>query len=151
MRKFFKESGKSSGVFYFGRTVLGKSTDMQLIYDQVFRREKRRRVIFPVEVVFYDTGFIMLSPRRSVAPVALSRDCPGIGIQKIFITVEDQSLLWFIRAVHAVCIFKFFYVEFEYDHGIYVSDSIMLRERKNRERFMLGSMEQKKFNVSCAV
>ena len=49
----------------------------------------------------------------------------GVRIQKVFVFVEDQPFLWFIWSVYAVSVLELFNIQFENDHGIYISYPVM--------------------------
>ena len=144
--KLFHQSCERSGFCHAGRAMHGKTPDMKLIYDQILHRKKRRPHILPVKIILYNPCFIMLAAGRSRAPSALAGYSLGVRIQKVFVFVEDQPFLWFIWSVYAVSVLELFNIQFENDHGIYISYPVMCRERKHCKRLLLLSFEKKQLN-----
>ena len=131
--------------------VHGKSAYMEFIDDEILHGKERRTHIFPVKIILYDACFIMLAPGGGTSPGALAGDRLGIWVKEIFIFIKDQPLFRIIGTVYPVGIFEFFYVQFEYNHGVNLPDPVMRRKWQHCKWFTLFSVEQEKFNGSCTV
>ena len=83
------------------------------------------------------------------SPRTLSCDSFCIRIQKDIVFVEEKPFFRTIRTIHTICILEFFDVESINDHGIDITDTTGIGERKNCERFFLTGMKQKKLAGSA--
>ena len=124
---------------------------MNFIYDEILRGKTRRLHIAPVKIILYDTGFIVLAAGRGIAPLALACDCLGVRVQKVFVLIEDQPFLRFIRPVDTVSILKIFDVQLKHDHRIYISDPVVIWKWQDSEGLLLSPVEKQKLNRGRSV
>ena len=124
---------------------------MELIDDQIFHWNKRLLYGSPVKVILYHPCLIVLPIRWGISPPALPCNRLGIGIQKILVAVKNDPFFWFIRSVYPICILKLFDIQLEYDHGIHISNAIVLRKGQNSKGLRLLSVKQKQLNPCSPV
>ena len=91
---------------------------MEFIDYKIFHGDRFASFQTPVKVVLYDSGTVAVLRIVLASPLALSGNSAGIGIQQNLCLIEPQPFFLVIRPVQSVCIFEFFYIQSEYDHGI---------------------------------
>ena len=98
---------------------------VQFIDNQVLHGKQGLLIVAPVKIILHHPGFITLPQCGRLAPQALSGHGLGIGVQKVFILVENKPLLRLIRPLHPVGIFKFPNTQLKYNHGIHIPNPVM--------------------------
>ena len=114
---------------------------MKLVYDQVLHGDQRLGVITPVKVILYHPGLVTLAQSWRLTPKALSGYCFCIWVQQVFGWVKDQPLFRLPRSSHPISVLKLPNVQLEYDHGVDIADSVMLRKWQHGIRLILGPPE----------
>ena len=85
-------------------------------------------IIAPVKIVLYNARLVKIALCSLDAPDALAGYGFCVRIQQIFFRIEYKAVFRVEWTVYAVGVFEFLNVELEYDHGIDVADSIIVRE-----------------------
>jgi hypothetical protein len=117
---------------------------MHLIDDQFVDRILKRSIAFPVEVVPDDLPPVLerVLRIRFRPPYGASGNRTGIRIQQNAFQVVPQPRIGLPRSVKAVSVFGCLDVQIKNDHGKYVSDPELLRERDLRIRLPLSVVKQ---------
>ena len=115
---------------------------MELIDHQVLHGDQGEAGIPPVKVVLHYPGLVVLAPGGGVAPPALARHRPGIGVQQVLGLVEKLPLFRLIGAVHPVGVLELLNIQLEDDHGVHVADAVMLGEGQHGKRLVGLPVEQ---------
>ena len=149
--QLFHQTGKRTRMDHSGGGVLGKATDMELIDDEVLHGNQGSADIAPVEVVLHHSGLVVLAVGRRFAPGALASHRLGVGVQQVLALVKDKPPLRLIGAVHPVSVLKLLNVQLEHNHGVHITNSVVLREGEHREGLRLLSVEQQQLNARGAV
>ena len=124
------------------RTVIhGKSSDVELVDDQIFHRDLCLVCLPPVEVGMDNTGTITVEHIVFVSPLALPGNGTCIRIQQDFGLIEAESLFFIIRTIQTIGVFKFFNIQSKNDHRIAETDLIILRKRNDSIRFFCFPVE----------
>ena len=119
----------------------GKPSYMKFVNYQIAHLSCRLRHIPPVKNILHHPGTVC--SRLLFSPYSLTCNSLRIRIKKNIIFVKKPSCFRIVSSVNSVCIFKFLDVQSEYDHGIYIPDSVCLRKRQYSKRFFRTLLEQK--------
>ena len=88
----------------------------------------------------------MLAPGGGVPPLALARHRLGVGVQQVLAFVEHQPLLGVVGAVHPVGVLEFLNVQLEHDHGVDITDAVVLGEGEHGEGLVLFPMKEEQLD-----
>ena len=140
------ESGEGAGVLHAGRAVLGEAPDVEFVDHQVLHGDKRGLQVAPVKVVLHYPGLVVLPPGGAAAPLALTGDGLGVGVQEVLAFVKDFALFRLIGSVYPVGVLKILNVQLEDDHGVDVADAVVLGEGQHGEGRLLLPVKQQQLN-----
>ena len=129
-------------MLYPGRGVPGKSSYMQFIDHTVPQGRQRLFLYCPVEIIMDYPGFVKGICRQLFSPLALSCHCLGIGIQEIFLFLEQKPSARIIGTVHGIGIFKFIDLQTKDKHRIHISHPVIFRERYSGIRLLFLPVKQ---------
>ena len=129
VRNLLAQSLERAACRHPGRGIPGESSYMCLIYNQILRRNLRKRHFPPVKIILHHTGVIhkTLATLRTLAPVPLPCHRLRKRIQQHIVLVKQQPPGHIIRSVQLKRIFKFINLQAEYQHCERVANVICLR------------------------
>ena len=135
-----------------GRGIFCKTSYMKLIDNIILYGDERLLTVAPVKVISHHTGFVqtvrLVNPAD--APFALAGNSLCIRVENIFAFIKYQPFFRIVRAIQAVSIFEFVYLQAENNHGKDIPDPIVFRKRNTDERPEGFSVEKHKL-TGCGV
>ena len=108
--------------------MFGKSPHMKFVDNQIAHLIEGVRRVSPVEIVFYYPRMIESVLPLTLSPATLTCHGSGVRVQKHMLPVEQQPFFRVPGAVQPVGVLKFLDIKAKHNHGIHLTDFIMIRE-----------------------
>ena len=144
VRDFLGYPGECARMLHPGFRAAGEVADVHFVDDQVVHWGLQGEVVFPVKVVAYYTGPVLVHilPIRLHAPDVPSGNQLGVRVHQDLRLVKAVSFAGIPRPVHPIAVFDVLEVQVEDHHREYVSHLEFFQERNLDERFRLVVVEQ---------
>ena len=140
------QPGEGAGIGHAGGGVLGEAPDVELVNDEVLGGDEGLVQLAPVEVILHHPGLVVLAVGGGLAPVALAGDRFGVGVQQVAAFVEDKAPFRLIGPIHPVGVLKLLDVQLEHDHGVHISDAVVVGEGEDGEGLVLLPVEEQQLH-----